>query len=617
MVGFCSEAKTITIKNIRPIQGQFSKENVTYKINTIIDLEGNDLILPKGSLLQFKRKGLICNGRIIGNNTRVTAKERIIFDNIRLEGHWDVPTIYVSWMHLSKEDCLQQVQEIMKLQNPLINNTIYTPSFSIRWTPRWDNFSLFKLESKAVLNIRDTVYTNPNNRPYYRVVDINNKNEIEIIGGVLVGDVEQHTYDGTTSHQWGFGVNIEGSNNIEINGTTSMLFTGDGFYIGGGKEEKLGENKKGCNNITIKQVRSLYNRRQGMSVTGATDHLYVYDSEFSYTGARKLSMPGAGVDFEVNYDTQRMTDIFFKNCVIKGNRKGLCLLNKKGNGSFVFDNIIIDSSPFFYEETQQYELYPFRNAVISGDYESITFNNCQLGAISNMTTHNQQLPNVVNINNSSLSIIYTRSVSESFLRSFILKDCTIDIANKKFIDQGIHDTETPKEITCMLYCASVVNIDIDNCNFLTENTGIKSCFTDTDRDASICIKNCTLDNPVVFPHYNASFYNCRIKMPSYIWIALRNGLTATWENNTIEITNPTETAVSLTQVRGEGGMPLLVFRNNVFMGSIGSPVNKMSTINRDCAIIFENNKYHDINKVESKIFDELSGAFVLKGYAAN
>lgn len=617
MAGFFSEAKTITIKSTKPIQEQFSKEGVIYKIKTTIDLGGADIVLPKDSRLKFSRKGVISNGRIIGNNTQITAKERTIFDNIIIDGQWLVPEIYVSWMRLSNENCQQQIQEILKLQNSLIKNTIYTPSCPIHWTPKWDNFSLFRLDSKTTLNVRDTIYTNPNNRPYYRVIDVINKEEIQINGGVLVGDVEQHIFDGNTSHQWGFGVNIEGSSNISVNGTTSMLFTGDGFYVGGEKEEKLGDNEKGCKYITFKNIRSLFNRRQGMSITGATDHLYVYDSEFSYTGAKKLTMPGAGVDFEVNYDTQRMADVIFKNCILKGNKKGLCLLNKKGNGDFVFDNIIIDSSPSFNEVNQQYEVYPFHNVVISGDYESISFNNCRLGAISNMTTLDQQLSNVVNISNSTLSIIYTRSVSETFLRSFNIKDCTIDIANKRFFDQGIHDTEAPKEIACMFYCASVVNIDINNCNFLTENTGLKSCFTDTDRDASICMKNCTLDNPVVFPHYNASFYNCRIKMPSCIWIALRNGLTATWENNTIEITNPSATAISLTQVRGEGGMPLLVFRKNVFLGSIGSPVNKMSTINRDCAIIFENNKYHDINKVESKIYDELSGAFVLKGYAAN
>ena len=112
MAGFFSEAKTITIKSTKPIQEQFSKEGVIYKIKTTIDLGGADIVLPKDSRLKFSRKGVISNGRIIGNNTQITAKERTIFDNIIIDGQWLVPEIYVSWMRLSNENCQQQIQEI-------------------------------------------------------------------------------------------------------------------------------------------------------------------------------------------------------------------------------------------------------------------------------------------------------------------------------------------------------------------------------------------------------------------------------------------------------------------------------------------------------------------------
>lgn len=600
LLGFSSEAKTVTINPNKPLQKQFSKESATYKIKATIDLQGETITLPKNSILKFKKKGIVKNGALTGNYTKIVAKEKTIIDNISINGDWHVPVIYLGWMPLSEDDCRSQVQELVKLQSSGISNIIYTPDKAIRWTPKSDSFSLIDLQSNATLIIRDTIYTNGNNRPYYRVVNAENKCNIQIQGGVLVGDVESHIYDGTSSHGWGFGVNIEGCENVEVNRTTAMLFTGDGFYFGGEKETYLGSNKNGCRNITLRGVRSLSNRRQGMSVTGATDHFYVYDSEFSYTGEKKLVMPGAGVDFEVNYDSQRITDVYFNNCTIQGNRKGLCLLNKKGNGTFVFENVRIESNPVFNKETQQYDVYPFHCVLISGDYEAIKFENCDIGAISNMTTFNQELPNIVSIDNCTLSVVYTRSVSQSFLRSFKISNSTFDIANKRFLDSGIHDTEEPKEIVSLLYCASIVDFDIDNCKYITGNTSIKSGFSDTDRNASICIRNSTLDKEEIFPHANASFYNCVIKFPTYRWLALRKGMTSVWEGNTIEITEPASSILAVTQIRGEGTEARFIFKNNKFVGNAANSITVPNSLKPDCRILWEDNNTLDSKRILSK-----------------
>ena len=73
-------AKTITIQPSLPLQQQFSREGVTYKIKSSIDLDGKEIIIPKDSKLLFKKKGFISNGKLIGNNTRIKAKDRQIFE---------------------------------------------------------------------------------------------------------------------------------------------------------------------------------------------------------------------------------------------------------------------------------------------------------------------------------------------------------------------------------------------------------------------------------------------------------------------------------------------------------------------------------------------------------
>ena len=606
------DARTITIQPSLPLQQQFSKEGVTYKIKSSINLDGKEIIIPKDAKILFKKKGFISNGKLIGNNTRIKAKDRQIFDNVTIGGFWDTPVIYINWMNLSDKDSQQEVQELLKLQNPLVDNIIYTPNHPLYWTPKWDNYSLFNLENRSILFIRDTIYTNTNDRPFYRVVNVEGKDSVKIYGGVLIGDVETHTYSGATSHGWGFGVCIKGSSNIEVKGTTSMDFTGDGFYIGGEDENQFGVNENGCKNILITEVHSLYNRRQGMSVTGATDHLYVYDSEFSFTGKKRAALPGAGIDIEVNYDNQCIHDVCFKNCVLKGNKKGLCLLNKKGNGNLVFDNVVIDSEPEYNLKTSQYEVYPFHCVNISGDYESISFKNCKLGAIANMTTFNQELANVVTIDNCSLSIIYTRTISDSFLRSFKISNSTFDISNQVFYDRGLDDNESRKEIISLLYCASLVYFDIDNCKYITENTGIKSGFSDNECGARITIRNCVLDKEMIFPHYNASFYNCHIIYPTYRWIAIRKGMTCVWNNNNIEITEPSKQAITVTQIRGEGNPPFLVLNNNLFHGKINTPINKMTTIKDICELEFSNNHFYGTVLSEQYLNDMLRNDFSLK-----
>lgn len=609
-----TDARSITIKQSKPLYKQLNKEGAIYKIKKTIDLKGGVVVLPKDSQLKFMRNGFISNGTIVGNGSSIQSKDRVIFDNIKIDGKWIIPVIYINWMRLAEDNSVQQVQEILKFQDSNFENIIFFPNRPLYWTPKQDNYSLINLESKTTLYLMDSIYTNVNNCPYYRVINVVGKNDISVNGGVLVGDVEHHVYNGTTSHEWGFGVNIERAHNIEINGTTSMLFPGDGFYIGGEKENVLGENTKGCKNIHLNGVRALFNRRQGLSVTGSMDGLFVSDSEFSYTGEKGMTMPGAGVDFEVNYDTQRMTDIFFNKCLIKGNRKGLCLLNKKGNGTFVFNNVIIDPLPFFNEEQLQYEVYPFHGVVLSGDYESISFDSCQLGAISNMTTVDQQLPNNVNISNSVLSIIYTRSISDTYLRSFNISNCTIDVSNQRFYDQGIHDTEKKKEIGCMMYCASVVDFTLDNCEFKTGNTGIKTAFFDTDRNARICIKNCVINKELLFPHYNASFYNCHIIFPTFRWLALRKGMVATWENNVIEITEPSSSFLSVTQVRGEGNPPLFVFKNNVFIGKANNYINKNLLIKDECHVVFEKNTVKGEDMHNPNVLSNLSRSFMIDSF---
>jgi len=94
-----AKARVVEVQSgsIQSIAGQMSRENTTYVIKQQLDLCGGRLQIPESSVLEFKG-GSVCNGEIVGKNTRISARIRQIFgDNLALSGSWDVQESYPEW----------------------------------------------------------------------------------------------------------------------------------------------------------------------------------------------------------------------------------------------------------------------------------------------------------------------------------------------------------------------------------------------------------------------------------------------------------------------------------------------------------------------------------------
>ena len=89
------QARTIRIKNNRPLSEQMKEVDVTYIIKSVIDLQGQTIELPANSTLKFRRKGVLQNGYLIGNKTFLSGHPH--FFNVRLSGHFNTKTFYASW----------------------------------------------------------------------------------------------------------------------------------------------------------------------------------------------------------------------------------------------------------------------------------------------------------------------------------------------------------------------------------------------------------------------------------------------------------------------------------------------------------------------------------------
>ena len=148
----------------------------------------------------------------------------------------------------------------------------------------------------------------PNGASRYWVVKVHNANNVEIVGGKMTGDRARHK---GTRGEWGYGINISGSDHVLVRNVHLSEFWGDGMWIGAlGRNGSLDRS----NYVTLNNVTSSHNRRQGLSI-GPAKHVYIVNSTFKDT---KGTLPEAGIDFEPQEQGPADT-IRLENNLISGN----------------------------------------------------------------------------------------------------------------------------------------------------------------------------------------------------------------------------------------------------------------------------------------------------------
>jgi polygalacturonase len=158
---------------------------------------------------------------------------------------------------------------------------------------------LFQMETGAILKAKNCALI----RHY--LLYVNGKSDVEIAGGQLVGDRDGHTYSGTSTHEWGHGIQILGGKRVSVRDLMVTKCTGDGVCIGGSSSD-----------VVIANIISTGNRRNGLSVTNCTN-VKVYDSEFSFTNG---TSPECGVDIEPDAG-YTCSNVLLQNCRFNNNKK--------------------------------------------------------------------------------------------------------------------------------------------------------------------------------------------------------------------------------------------------------------------------------------------------------
>lgn len=162
-----------------------------------------------------------------------------------------------------------------------------------------DNISI-RLDPKTYLEVI------PNKEKNYQVFRIHNVKNINISGGNLIGDKYSHL---DSKGEWGMGVEIKDSQNINISNMNIDKMWGDAIYIG--------TNGKNSNyNINLSNIKMNDNRRQGVSII-SINKLNAYDI---FIGGTSGTLPSAGIDIEPNNNKNILKNLHFKNVVTQNNQ---------------------------------------------------------------------------------------------------------------------------------------------------------------------------------------------------------------------------------------------------------------------------------------------------------
>lgn len=160
-----------------------------------------------------------------------------------------------------------------------------------------------------------------NGNQKYFIINIENKENVLISGGIIEGDRYSHDYTTTPgTHEWGTGINIDYSKNIRIENVEIRETTGYGIFIGSKYQQIYTLNKSNLEQGTIDNSGNLINENNwvrsnisfnlsnqniqtrgyfmicgngygtygaGNEISKDTINLYFYDNEGNYLGVVK------------------------------------------------------------------------------------------------------------------------------------------------------------------------------------------------------------------------------------------------------------------------------------------------------------------------------------------
>lgn len=200
------------------------------------------------------------------------------------------------------------------------------------------------MDPEAILMVKPNLSA----KDYLLLVD--EVENVKISGGQIEGDRATWVARPHTTDEWGFGVGVYGATNVVINDLIIRDCVGDGMSI-----------SRRSNNVTLNNVRSSGNRRQGLTI-GQVDGVLVNGGEFIATEGTD---PQAGIDIEPDVPDREAHNITIRGATLGSNAGAGLLIYKRVYDVLVEDCIINGNGTGVYTvEARNVEI---RGCTVSGN----------------------------------------------------------------------------------------------------------------------------------------------------------------------------------------------------------------------------------------------------------
>ncbi|MFR2535248.1 MAG: right-handed parallel beta-helix repeat-containing protein [Clostridia bacterium] len=231
------------------------------------------------------------------------------------------------------------------------------------------------LKSNMHVNFNGATIKEPRTaRTHYSIINIYQVKNVKISNAIILGDKDDHKYEGTTTHEWGFGVDIRGSQNIEIYNLKISNTTGDGIYI-------ARANNQTTENVKIDSCHISDCRRQGISIICGKD-IEIMNSEICDI---RGTNPQSGICIESNNAEEVIDNVKIHNNIIYNSAKKLAIHVYQGLYNIeVYDNKIYGDISFkdLRETAKVYQNTLYNGKIIGYLDESLINRGHQLNEIT-------------------------------------------------------------------------------------------------------------------------------------------------------------------------------------------------------------------------------------------
>lgn len=199
------------------------------------------------------------------------------------------------------------------------NNNVLMPNFTVLINKEGLN-----LKSNQTVSFQNNscLIMKPNHETNYGMLNIINAENVKVNNAYLIGDKDKHL---GTNGEWGMGINILSSSNVNIINPKIQKTWGDGIYIGELSKVKQKNIKKKSftnTNINIKGGNIEDCLRNGISIISGIN--IVIDGITIKNISTKP--PRAAIDIEPNTKSNIIRDIALNNIITKNNFNGIVIM---------------------------------------------------------------------------------------------------------------------------------------------------------------------------------------------------------------------------------------------------------------------------------------------------